>query len=253
MTEKKNIMHPVLMTLNTHLPTVLGTELVGIYAYGSLVWGDFDPDISDIDTLVVLANDVHESVFAQLDAFHQTLEGAFPDWAGRIEIAYISVPALQTFKTQRSPISVISPGEPFNTKDAGLDWLINWYTIRAQSVVVYGPRVDTIIPNISQEEFRTAVRDQIGDWVDWVVHTRDSRPYQAYAILTMCRALYAIETGLQTSKIQAAAWATVQHPMQAERISKALCWRVQHREYVENPEATYPDAVAMVEYAARAG
>ena len=244
-------MHPVIHALKTQLSALLGTELVGIYVYGSLVWGDFDPDVSDIDTLVVLTSDVNETLFQQLDAVHQTLEAQFPDWAGRIEIAYISVIALQTFKTLRSPISVISPGELFNTKDAGLDWLINWYTIRAQSVVVYGPVAQTIIPDISVEEFRTAVRNQIDEWVDWVTHSRDSRPSQAYVILTMCRALYAVQSGLQTSKTQAAAWAMLHHPTQAERIAKALRWRIQHREPVKNPALTYPDAVAMVEYAAR--
>jgi predicted nucleotidyltransferase len=246
-------MHLVVQTIQQQLPSLLTHTLVGIYCYGSLVWGDFDPDISDIDLLVVLRQDVSEELFVTLDAYHQRLETMYPEWAGRIEIAYISIAALETFKTQRSPISVISPGEPFNTKDAGLDWLINWYTIRAQSMVVYGPAAEHMIPAISIEEFRTAVRDQIGDWVDWVVHTRDSRPYQAYAILTMCRALYAVETGQQTSKTQAAAWASTHHPTQAERITKALRWREQHREHVENPAATYPDAVAMVEYAARVG
>ena len=244
-------MHPVVQTIQQQLPPLLKHTLVGIYCYGSLVWGDFEPDISDIDLLVVLQEDVGEELFVTLDAFHQRLEEMYPEWAGRIEIAYISITALETFKTQRSPISVISPGEPFNTKDAGLDWLINWYTIRAQSIVVHGPAAEDIIPAISIEEFCTAVRDQIGEWVDWVVHTRDSRPSQAYVILTMCRALFAVQTGLQTSKIQAANWAMEHHPTQAERITNALRWRERHRDHVENPAATYPDAVAMVEYAAR--
>jgi predicted nucleotidyltransferase len=244
-------MHPVVQSIQQQLPPLLTHTLVGIYCYGSLVWGDFDPDISDIDLWVVLRQDVDKELFDTLDALHLRLETMYPEWAGRIEIAYISITALETFKTQCSPISVISPGEPFNTKDAGLDWLINWYTIRAQSMVVYGPAAEDIIPAISIEEFRTAVRDQIDEWVDWVVHTRDSRPYQAYAMLTMCRALYAVQTGLQTSKIQAAAWAIQHHPTQAERITNALRWRERHRDHVENPAATYPDAVAMVEYAAR--
>ena len=244
-------MHPVVQSIQQQLPPLLTHTLVGIYCYGSLVWGAFDPDISDIDLLVVLRQDVDKELFVTLDAFHLRLETMYPEWAGRIEIAYISITALETFKTQCSPISVISPGEPFNTKDAGLDWLINWYTIRAQSMVVYGPAAEDIIPAISIEEFRTAVRDQIDEWVDWVVHTRDSRPYQAYAMLTMCRALYAVQTGLQTSKIQAAAWAIQHHPTQAERITNALRWRERHRDHVENPAATYPDAVAMVKYAAR--
>ena len=117
---------PVLATITHKLSTQLGDTLVGIYLYGSAVWGDFDDDISDIDLLVVLTRDIDDALFARLDTWHQDVEVRFPAWAGRIEIAYISTTALQTFRSHNSPIAVISPGEPFNVKEAGIDWLINW-------------------------------------------------------------------------------------------------------------------------------
>jgi predicted nucleotidyltransferase len=240
------IIQPVLATVTSALPTQLGDALVGIYLYGSAVWGDFDDDISDIDLLVVLTHDVDAEMFARLDTWHQALEAQFPDWAGRIEIAYISTQALQTFKTQRSPIAVISPGEPFNIKDAGIDWLINWYTIRHQSVVLMGPAPDRIIPDISAAEFRDSVRRQVGEWRDWVGHAQDSRPSQAYVILTMCRALYAYTTGTQASKRVAAEWAMHQLPSHASIITNALVWRRDYREMDINHAATYRFAVEMV-------
>ena len=242
-------MHVVVQAIKSQLPLLLPDQLVGIYVYGSLVWGDFDPEMSDIDVLVVLSNDIDVDLFGRLDLFHQRLELQFPTRAGRIELAYIVQTALQTFKNQRSPIAVISPGEPFNSKDAGIDWLINWYIIRAQSLICYGPHPHALIAPISQAEFRTAVRNQVGEWREWVVHTRDSRPYQAYAILTMCRALYAWVNGTQASKIVAARWAMPCYPTQATHIRAALDWRTRYRDVVADPANSYPNAVAMVEFA----
>jgi hypothetical protein len=236
-----------LLTVVTHeLPLQLGDTLVGIYLYGSAVWGDFDDDISDIDLLVVLTCDIDADLFARLDTWHQALAAQFPAWAERIEIAYISTTALQTFRSHTSPIAVISPGEPFNIKEAGIDWLINWYTIRQQSVVLYGPAVATVIPDISALEFRDNVRQQVSEWRDWVSHTRDSRPFQAYTILTMCRALYAWDTGTQVSKRVAAEWAMQQLPDYAGVIANALEWRRNHRDNDVNHVATYRYAVMMV-------
>jgi predicted nucleotidyltransferase len=237
---------PVLATITQELPTQLGDTLVGIYLYGSAVWGDFDDDISDIDLLVVLTRDIDDALFALLDTWHQDLEARFPAWAGRIEIAYISTTALQTFRSHNSPIAVISPGEPFNIKEAGIDWLINWYTIRHQSVVLSGPVVATVIPDISAHEFRDNVRRQVGEWRDWVSHSRDSRPSQSYTILTMCRALYAWDSGTQVSKRVAAEWAMQQLPDHAGIIANALVWRRDHRELDINHAATYRFAVEMV-------
>jgi predicted nucleotidyltransferase len=237
---------PVLATITQELPTQLGDTLVGIYLYGSAVWGDFDDDISDIDLLVVLTRDIDDALFACLDAWHQDLEARFPAWAGRLEIAYISTTALQTFRSHNSPIAVISPGEPFNVKEAGIDWLINWYTIRQQSVVLYGLALAMVIPDISALEFRANVRQQVSEWRDWVSHTRDSRPFQAYTILTMCRALYAWDSGTQVSKRVAAEWAMQQLPDNAGVIANALEWRSDHRELDIKHAATYRFAVEMV-------
>lgn len=236
-----------LLTVVTHeLPLQLGDTLVGIYIYGSAVWGDFDEDISDIDLLVVLTHDVGDDLFAKLDVWHQDVEARFLEWAGRIEIAYISTTALQTFRTQQSPIAVISPGEPFNIKAAGIDWLINWYTIRHQSIVLSGPPPDAIIPDIRDAEFRESVRRQVGEWRDWVSHSRDSRPSQAYTILTMCRALYAYTTGTQASKRVAAEWVMHELPEYAAVIANALEWRRNYCDNDINHAATYRYAVVMV-------
>jgi predicted nucleotidyltransferase len=236
----------VVTTVTQTIPTLLGDTLVGVYLFGSLVWGDFDEDTSDIDILVVRTRDVDDDLFATLDGFHDQLALQYPYWAGRIELVYISLDALNTFQEKRSPIAVISPGEPFNIKDAGLDWLINWYTIRDQSVVLYGPDPATIIPLITRDEFTDAVRMQVGEWGDWVEHARESRPSQAYTILTMCRALYAWQEGIQTSKQQAAEWAMQELPDQAGIIANALEWRRDHRNNEINHAATYRFAVEMV-------
>ncbi len=238
--------HTVVATIAQRLPEVLAERLVAAYLFGSLVWGDFDEDTSDIDILVVLTCDVDDDLFAPLDAFHAELALQYPYWAGRIELVYISIAALDSFKEKRSPIAVMSPGEPFNIKDAGLDWQINWYTIRGQSQVLYGPAPSTVIPEITAQEFRDGVRLQVAEWGDWVVHTRDSRPYQAYCILTMCRALYAWQEGIQTSKRAAAEWAMQVLPDQAHIIGTALEWRRDHRNNDINHAATYRFAVEMV-------
>lgn len=236
----------VVTTVTQSLPKILDNTLVGIYLFGSLVWGDFDDDISDIDMLVVLNRDVDDALFTTLNVFHDELALQYPYWAGRIELVYISLDALDSFKEKRSLIAVMSPGEPFNIKDAGLDWLINWYTIRNQSQVLYGPDPATVIPLITRDEFTNGVCAQVGEWGDWVVHTRESRPYQAYAILTMCRALYAWQERVQTSKREAAEWAMQALPEHAQIIANALEWRRDHRNNDINHAATYRFAVEMV-------
>ena len=237
---------------------ILGTKLLGIYLYGSLVSGDFDLDISDIDLLAVVSEPVGEEVFGQLHAMNHALARNFPNWEGRIEVAYVSESALKTFRFQKSTIAVISPGEPFHHKEAGNDWLLNWYVVRNEGVTLFGPEPEKFIEPISHEEFLQAVRRQAEDWADWVHHFR-SRPGQAYAILTLCRAAHASATGIRSSKRQAALWAAERFPEWAPLIEAAVQWRKCWRDQVSesDEQATLPATVqfvrAMIAEIGRAG
>lgn len=227
---------------------ILGDRLAGLYLYGSLVTGDFDLAVSDVDLLVVVGSDLTAQEFAQLNERHTIVSAAYPAWNDRIEIAYLSAEALKTYRTETSLIAVISPGEPFHFKEAGADWLINWWVVRSQGVALYGPPAATVIDPIGDDEFIAAVRTQVADWQTWVFHMTQ-RKSQAYAILTMCRALYACGNGRQVSKRQAAAWAAARYPAWAPLIQNALIWRSAEEEAPVDHAATFPETEAFVRFA----
>src|SRR5207302_1851908 len=155
-----------------------------LYLYGSLVTGDFD-DISDVDLLAATAVDIDEIEFDALDRMQNALVLKYPQWENRLEIAYLSLRALKTFRTENSPLGIISPGEPFHIIQAGVDWLMNWYMVREKGVALFGPLPEAIIEPISKDEFIQAVKDHARAWREYFEEVR-SRPGQAYAILTMC-------------------------------------------------------------------
>ncbi len=115
----------LLQRLLSGMQRILGARLAGLYLYGSLVTGDFDPQRSDIDLLAATTVDVTDQEFERLQQFHDAFYAEHPDWDGPIEVAYLSVAGLQTFKTQTGRMAVMSPGEPFHLKQAGRDYLIN--------------------------------------------------------------------------------------------------------------------------------
>jgi predicted nucleotidyltransferase len=243
----QSIYSPASTLLHRLLPRlrmILGGKLVSVYLYGSLVLGDYDPDISDMDLLVTLTSDLTEAEFAALEAMHHNLTSnkRWVNWEDRIEIAYVTVEALRTFKTETRPLAVISPGEPFHFKDAGKDWLLNWYIVREKGLTLFGAPPRMMIPPISQAEYVEEVKAHAEMWRGWVNQEMDL-PFQAYAILTMCRALYAVTFGEHVSKRKAAAWATELMPEWASTIENAFLWRaaavrpqpdVDHRATVEN-------------------
>ena len=68
---------------------VLGNQLVGMYLYGSLSSGDFDPESSDIDFLVVTTSTLSDKAIADLEAMHHRIWKSGLKWASRLEGSYI--------------------------------------------------------------------------------------------------------------------------------------------------------------------
>jgi predicted nucleotidyltransferase len=219
----------LLVSIRETIVTVTGSSLVGLYLFGSLATGDFDAAVSDIDLLAVLADPPSQRLVRHLGRMHAELARANPAWDDRIEVIYISTQGLARCRTDTTTIAVISPGEPFHLVEAGTDWILNWYPARDSAVRVLGPPIDSLIPLIPSAEYINQVRRSL---VGFTNRVGDGAPpgSQAYAILTMCRGLYAIRFGERLSKPAAAAWAQQEFPQWADLIGRALGWRQRQRE-----------------------
>jgi aminoglycoside adenylyltransferase-like protein len=222
------------------MQATLGDKLVGLYLFGSLVTGDYDDGISDMDLLAALTNDLDMADFNRLNAMHSTIVGSHPQWENRIEIAYLSLYALKTFKTRASKIGIISPGEPFHIIETDKGWLMNWYMVQEKGVTLFGPPPQRIIEPISKAEFLQTVKESAAARRQTIQHV-DTHPSQAYAILTMCRALYTLTHGEHVSKRKAASWAAQELPEWAAVIQRALRWRESWRTSDANYAETLPE------------
>src|SRR6266496_5041996 len=240
----------LLEILLSEMQKILGEKLIGFYLYGSLVIGDFDPTISDIDLVAALASDLDVKEFEALQKMHVDFAHQHKEWDDRIEVCYISVAALQTVKTGTSQVANISPGEPFHKRETSIEWLISWYVVRETSITLFGPSPQTIIEPISKDEVLQVIRTHAKAWDEWIydMHNRKS---QAYAILTMCRALYTLKYGEQVSKKQAALWAEKEFPAWASLIENALLWREAWRNENVDHDATFQETLRFVRFANR--
>ena len=204
--------------------SALHDNLVGIYLYGSLVTGDFDAQISDIDLVVILKLGLDDAAFASLHALHQQVVFDYPEWDNRLELAYISHEALRTFQERKSLIAIISPGEPFHQLEAGYDWLISWYMLRETGIALSGPDIASLLDPIEPRQYIRAVRSHIEAYRT-SVSSADSKSNLSYIVLTVARGLYTVLHGQPTSKVEAAAWAVRTFPKWARLVDRALRWR----------------------------
>lgn len=202
----------------------LGDALLGLYLYGSLATGDFEPAASDIDLIAVLTDEPDAALVERLASMHAGVVRRCPGWDDRIEVDYVSASGLAACRTETTAIARISPGEPMHLVHAGRDFILDWYPARRDGIALVGPSIVTVIPPIPRREYLDEVRAYLLAFRHRF--DTDATPgSQAYAILTMCRGLYTIRSGERLSKRAAATRVREAFPRWSELIDRALGWR----------------------------
>lgn len=227
----------VLQMLLDGAQSALGEHFVGLYLYGSLAGGDFNPQTSDIDFLVVTDADLSDELVRDLEALHVRLWNSGLKWAAKLEGAYVPLHALRRYDPDSAPCPTINEGRFYLDKQ-GSDWIIQRYILRQYDAVVCGPSLQSSIDPVTPGDLRRAVAGVLREWWQPMLDNPTwirNREYEAYATLTMCRALYALEHGDIVSKRVAARWALqTLDERWAELIDRAAAW----------PQEPQPDSLS---------
>lgn len=210
----------------------LGDQLVGLYLYGSLALGDFDPASSDIDFLVATQEDPSPGALADLAALHARLAASGLPYAGRLEGSYIPLRALRRHDPAANRHPTIGVDWPFGIGPHGPNWVIERHILREHGRALHGPPPRDLIDPVVPDDLRAAARAMLRDFwprqldgPEWL----RTRAYQSFAILTMCRALNTLAEGTVLSKPAAAAWAKAAlDPAWSPLIDRALAQRHDH-------------------------
>jgi len=201
----------VLNLLLSNVKEILGDQFIGMYLYGSLSSGDFDPETSDIDFLVVTADILPEETVAKLEAMHKQTWATSPKRAGELEGSYIHKELIRRHDPNGAPCPTVNEGK-FFLDQRGSDWIIQRHVVREYGVIVEGPDPKTLIDSVTSDDIRGAVMGILHEW--WFPMLADpswlrdhEAGYRSFAVITMCRVLHALETGTVVSKPKAIQWA----------------------------------------------
>jgi hypothetical protein len=210
--------------------TILGEHLVGMYLFGSLAIGDFDPLSSDLDILFVPADPLAAEQFAALAELHARFAAGGSPWATEIEVSYIPRAALRRYDPAHKLYARIDRGSgELEYRGHDIDWVIQRHVLREHAIAVSGPELAGLIDPVSADELRRAEVELMRIWwgpMDADPANLQRRGYQTYCVLTMCRVLYLLEHGTVVSKPVAARWARDRLGARfGGLLDRALAWR----------------------------
>ena len=203
----------VLDHFRSQLHALLQHDLLGIYLVGSLALGDFNPQSSDIDFIVVTTTAIAPDRLAALQHVHEQFAASNSAWAEKIEAIYVPASALRHNAANRLHYPQIEKGRSLFLAPLEDGWVFHCLTIRDHSVIVLGSEPRALVTTIEAQELHAAAMVIVERWMEqaaddptWLPWLR-RRDAQVFVVQTLCRLLYALATGTVASKPRATDWA----------------------------------------------
>ncbi len=191
--------------------SALGRNLAGVYVHGSLSTGAFNPRTSDVDVLLTTRVLTDGPANERLHEVHTAMHGRGHErWAERLEAMFIPAKALTAPGIPNIAVLELHQDEGFKVQALGPELIIQKRTLREHGITLFGPKITKVVAPVTAGEVRDAVISTLRGW--WLPQLEYpgqflKRGYQAYAVVTMCRALCLLATGELVTKPEAASWA----------------------------------------------
>jgi predicted nucleotidyltransferase len=187
--------------------SIFGDNFVGAYLTGSFALRAADVH-SDCDFLVVTEERVVGREQRALRELHDEIPGRSGYWAHNLEGSYaprreLQIPAaLDKWLYVDRGWRVLQWSNHCNTEE------MRW-TLRESGITLAGPEPHELVPEVSADALRDRMRQLIGSFLpnlfSWT--SFDIAWAQRYAVTTLCRMLYTLDTGQVASKQAALEWA----------------------------------------------
>src|SRR5271165_4247143 len=223
--------YPAINTVLTEwaegLKRLLGNKIVGLYLSGSLSYGDFVPERSDIDLEAVVRSPLTKEELTSIEQLHRQIEGRFPQWADRIECSYVPLELMPDLTPPATPRPWWGFGTLYAETPAGNEWIINHYLLSKHGIPLEGPDFNQLVSPIDIHAVRQASARAL--FQEWVPKIDDSvwlsnSHYQSYLVLNLCRILHTVIHGQAGSKKAAGRWVKGTYPQWKDLIEGAERW-----------------------------
>jgi hypothetical protein len=232
---------------------IMTENFVGAYLVGSFALGDADI-YSDCDFLVVVRDPLTLEQEAQLRELHRDIFHRPGHWTQRLEGSYPPENELRTLQGLGKKWLYIDNAHAEMEWSAHCNSLEHRWTLREHGVTLTGLEPKELVNKVDHDAIRAKMRELIhsflSDLETWI-RLDDIAWAQRYAVTTLCRMLYSIETGEITSKKASLIWAKNHldpawtHLIQSALDGRRLGWNPGDRPSTESVQQT----MAFLEYA----
>ena len=187
---------------------ILCDNLVGMYLHGSLAMNCFNPNVSDIDFLVIVKDRIENDKMKSLIKVLLDLSNVAPKKG--FEMSVILENDVKNFKYPTPFLLHYSnyykerylKDSNYICRDGqDIDLAAHMNVIKERGILLYGERIEDMFYNIPKEYYIKSIKSDI------LNSDKEIENNPVYYILNLCRVLYFLTENKVSSKIEGGEWA----------------------------------------------
>lgn len=201
--------------LTDALKNTLADSLFGVYIHGSLTYGGYVKERSDIDLLVLLSKKLTSEDTERLDESFATLKETYPTEVRNVELAMLLLSEINQRPNMLHSQYTFMHNEPKGVETLDGFW-IELSNTRENGIVLTGPEPKEIIPEIYRKVLIEANRQKFVELHKNAPNWESQDLWnQTYILVQASRVLYSLKNDLKLiAKQDALAWASENAPEQ---------------------------------------
>lgn len=171
--------------------------------FGSLTYGDFNPENSDIDLVAILDKPINPLQLDRINQMHIEAKKLYAKWGTRLECSYTPIDLFKNTLPPKEPRPYYGNGFFYEEAPYGNEWIINNYLLYQHGVSLIGSDFRDMFEPIDIIEVQKAcIRDLFQEWepkitdYEWLENSH----YQSYLVMNLCRILYTVICGFAGTK-----------------------------------------------------
>jgi streptomycin 3"-adenylyltransferase len=191
----------IVLSLKDGLQTTLNDKLIGLYLHGSLAYDCFNPEISDIDFVVVLSDLLTPEEEQILSQLHKHL-GIEPNYGKRLEGTYMTEEQVKSDDYAPDFLYYVD-GETFVRAKEGQgepDFPMHRQHLYESGLKLVGCEPQKLFCPVPWEILKQSLQQEI----PFIKEQFNKRPI--YAMLNLCRVVRAFDTHTLSSKKEGGEW-----------------------------------------------
>jgi len=191
-------------------------RVYAVSLYGSLALGGFSERTSDIDFVTVMVGHVTEDDQAAIRALHRDILHA-DRWMSRLDGEYVELDQIRQGELD-APALFVEHGKLAGRREVSR---VGWLTLTRYGIGVVGPPPATFAPEVAWPDLEREMWYNLHGY--WMPRAQSrllflSSLWVAFAVLTLCRIVYTLDSRTVTSKPAAAAYALGVLPTEWHRL-----------------------------------